>query len=415
MRGTQSVARNLRLDLRRGTLSVVSIGAPVVVGVLSGQAGAGLVGGITGLLLTLSDTEGSLASRLGTTADVALGIAVGAALGKWLAEEHAAFWIVFFVGIFAAGLLNQVGKGPHFAVRFGAIAFAVIAGLPELTPEILWYFAGTVALCLVAKLVDQLSNGPLPDGPPWPGSIAAPLSHWLRFALAYAIAASTGLWIGVQSGSVRAVWTAAIVLVFMLPSIRITYTRIVQGVIGTVLAVLTVWLLDLADAPQAVLTYTGPAVPGWMIPTLYTPQEIKAQTEAGVDPARAIVWRCMGGKIWACVQGNAPICGKANQDKTPTKAMRDFCAGQPNADVIPLSVIGHENPDEYDWTCKGKQRTITKQIFQVDARGFPTELWKTIALAGLRQTRRLYRIDNFTDAVPSPKSISACASLEPRV
>ena len=310
---------------------------------------------------------------------------------------------------------NQVGKGPHFAVRFGAIAFAVIAGLPELTPEILWYFAGTVALCLVAKLVDQLSNGPLPDGPPWPGSIAAPLSHWLRFALAYAIAASTGLWIGVQSGSVRAVWTAAIVLVFMLPSIRITYTRIVQGVIGTVLAVLTVWLLDLADAPQAVLTYTGPAVPGWMIPTLYTPQEIKAQTEAGVDPARAIVWRCMGGKIWACVQGNAPICGKANQDKTPTKAMRDFCAGQPNADVIPLSVIGHENPDEYDWTCKGKQPTITKQIFQVDARGFPTELWKTIALAGLRQTRRLYRIDNFTDAVPSPKSISACASLEPRV
>ena len=39
----------------------------------------------------------------------------------------------------------------------------------------------------------------------------------------------------------------------MLPDIRVTYTRIVQGVIGTMLAVLTVWLLDLADAPQAVL------------------------------------------------------------------------------------------------------------------------------------------------------------------
>ena len=252
MRGTQSVVRSLHLDLRRGTLFVVSIGAPIVVGVLTGQASAGLVGGIAGLLLTLSDTEGSLASRLGTTAGVALGIAVGAALGKWLAEEQA-FWIVFFVGIFAAGLLNQVGKGPHFAVRFGAIAFAVIAGLPELTPETLWYFAGTVALCLVMKLIDQLSNGPLPDGPPWPGSIAATMSHWLRFALAYAIAASAGLWIGVQSGSVRAVWTAAIVLVFMLPDIRVTYTRIVQGVTGTMLAVLTVWLLDLANAPQAVL------------------------------------------------------------------------------------------------------------------------------------------------------------------
>jgi uncharacterized membrane protein YccC len=161
--------------------------------------------------------------------------------------------VVFFAGIFAAGLLNRVGKGPHFAVRFGAIAFAVIAGLPELAPETLWYFGGTVALCLVAKLVDQLGNGPLPDGAPWPGSIEASQSHWLRFALAYAIAASAGLWIGVQSGSVRAVWTAAIVLVLMLPDIRLTYTRIVEGPIGTLLAALMVWLLDLASAPQAVL------------------------------------------------------------------------------------------------------------------------------------------------------------------
>ena len=252
-KGSHPLARILHLDLRRGTLSLISIGAPIVVGVVSGQAGAGLVGGITGLLLALSDTEGSLVSRLGTTAGVALGIGVGGLLGAWLASVQPIFWIVFFVGIFAAGLLNQVGKGPHFAVRFGAIAFAVIAGLPELAPETLWYFAGTVALCLVAKLIDQLGNGPLPDGAPWPGSIEASLSHWLRFALAYAIAASAGLWIGVQSGSVRAVWTSAIVLVLMLPDIRLTYTRIVQGPIGTVLAALMVWLLNLAAAPQAVL------------------------------------------------------------------------------------------------------------------------------------------------------------------
>jgi hypothetical protein len=75
----------------------------------------------------------------------------------------------------------------------------------------------------------------------------------------------------------------------------------------------------------------------------------------------------MGGKIWPCVQGNA------NQDKTPTQAMREFYASQPNAEVIP--------PMIYDWTCKGKQPTITKQIFTVDARGFPAELWKAIAPA----------------------------------
>jgi hypothetical protein len=134
-----------------------------------------------------------------------------------------------------------------------------------------------------------------------------------------------------------------------------------------------------ADAPDA--RYAGPAVPDWMVPALYSKDEIKAQKKAKVDPARAIVWRCMGGKIWACVQGNSPICGMANQEMAPTKAMREFCAGQPNAEVIPLSVIGHDHPMIYDWSCRGKKPAIARQIFTVDARGYPAELWKEIAPA----------------------------------
>jgi hypothetical protein len=132
-----------------------------------------------------------------------------------------------------------------------------------------------------------------------------------------------------------------------------------------------------SDAPDA--RYTGPKVPEWMIGALYTKDELKAQKKAKVDPARAVVWRCMSGKVWACVQGNSPICGKANTEMAPTKAMREFCASQPNAEVIPLSVIGHENPMIYDWSCKGKKPAIARQIFTVDARGFPAELWKEIA------------------------------------
>jgi hypothetical protein len=240
------------LDLRRGTLSAVSIVAPLIVGLLAGQAGGGLAGAIAGLLLTLSDTDGPLAPRLGTTLGVALGIAAGGALGAWLAAEKAMFWVAFFAAVFAAGLLNQVGKGPHFAVRFGAVALAAIAGLPQLSPEIVWYFAGTVVFCLLAKLVDQLINGPLSESAPWPGSISAPMAHWLRFALAYALAATLGLWIGVQSAAVRAVWIAAIVLVFMLPDVRLTYRRTAEGVIGAALAVFMVWLLTLATPSEAV-------------------------------------------------------------------------------------------------------------------------------------------------------------------
>ena len=133
------------------------------------------------------------------------------------------------------------------------------------------------------------------------------------------------------------------------------------------------------DGPDA--RYTGPAVPAWMMPALYSTDEIKAQKKAKVDPARAIVWRCVQGKVFGCVQGNSPICGTANQEMAPTKAMRAFCAGQPNAEVIPLSVIGHDHPMIYDWSCRGKKPVIARQIFTVDARGFPVELWKEIAPA----------------------------------
>jgi hypothetical protein len=130
------------------------------------------------------------------------------------------------------------------------------------------------------------------------------------------------------------------------------------------------------DAPDA--KYVGPVVPDWMVTKAYTPEAIKAQKSAGVDPKRSIIWRCASGTVLMCVQGNAPQCGKASTSKTPTKAMQEFCAATPNSDVIPLSVIGHENPMIYDWHCHGKQPTIKSQVFTVDAQGFPAELWQTV-------------------------------------
>jgi hypothetical protein len=242
------------------------IGAPVVVGLLSDRSGPVLVASITGLLLALSDTEGPLVIRLGMTVAVAFGIAVGALLGSSLAPGEPTFWLVFFAGIFTAGLLNQIGKGPHFAVRFGAIAFAVAAGLPTMIAQAKAYWAAAVGLALVVKLIDQLVNGPLPTGAPWLGALEATRSHWLRFALAYGLAASIGLWIGVQSGSTRAVWIAAMALVMMLPNLGATYTRIVQGVTGTVLAVASIWVLTLF-APSPVVLASFILVLAFLLPS----------------------------------------------------------------------------------------------------------------------------------------------------
>jgi len=146
----------------------------------------------------------------------------------------------FFLAAFSSGLLTQLGKGPHFALRFGAIALAVVAALPTLVPVDYAYLAGAVLLSIVSRVLDHLINGPLQSAGPWFSAASFDRSVWVRFALAYALASTVGLWIGIQSGSIRAVWISAITLVLMVPNVRTTYNRVFEGVLGTALAVGTV-------------------------------------------------------------------------------------------------------------------------------------------------------------------------------
>ncbi len=241
------------LDARRGILFLINIGLPILVGVLFGETSAALIGGITGLLLSLADTEGPLGGRLRLTLMVAAGIVVGGALGAWLNFIRPIFWVAFFLAVFAAGLLNQLGKGPHFALRFGAISLAVVASLPEIVPQEYAYFAGTVLLCLLSRSVDHFLNGPLAFSGPWLGTSSFDRWGWLRFALAYALSATAGLWIGIESGSIRAVWTSAITLVLMVPDVSMTYRRVFGGIAGTALAVCTVWLVTSISHSPALL------------------------------------------------------------------------------------------------------------------------------------------------------------------
>jgi len=148
-----------------------------------------------------------------------------------------------FLAAFSSGLLTQVGKGPHFALRFGAISLAVVAALPTLNPVDYAFLAGAVLLSIVSRVLDHLINGPLQSAGPWFSAASFDRSGWVRFALAYALASTVGLWIGIQSGSIRAVWISAITLVLMVPNVRTTYNRVFEGVLGTALAVGTVRII----------------------------------------------------------------------------------------------------------------------------------------------------------------------------
>jgi hypothetical protein len=88
-------------------------------------------------------------------------------------------------------------------------------------------------------------------------------------------------------------------------------------------------------------------------------------------------WRCMGGQVYACFVGaNLPCEEKANTDGTPTQAEQDFCQQQPDADIIPAYVTGHNTI--YEWRCTHGTAEAVKQVFQVDAQGYIADVWYQI-------------------------------------
>ena len=67
---------------------------------------------------------------------------------------------------------------------------------------------------------------------------------------------------------------------------------------------------------------------------------------------------------------------KANTSKQPTAAMQQFCAAQPDADVIPAAVTGHNTV--YAWRCAKDIPIIIQQVAQVDTQGYLANIWYEI-------------------------------------
>ncbi len=129
-----------------------------------------------------------------------------------------------------------------------------------------------------------------------------------------------------------------------------------------------------ADTPGT--PYTGPAMPVNIVKALQ--KAAGAPADAPLDPyMKGSFWRCMDSKVYACFVGaNLPCDSKANTDQTPTQAEVDYCKANPSADFIPAAVTGHDTI--YEWACKNGQPSVSKQVFQVDARGYIKEIWYQI-------------------------------------
>ena len=129
------------------------------------------------------------------------------------------------------------------------------------------------------------------------------------------------------------------------------------------------------DVPDA--RYSGPELPEAIIvgvkKALGMPNDVPAEVLQ-----QGTFWRCMNGQVYACFVGaNLPCQAQANTDRTPTDAEKEFCQQDPNADVIPMVVTGHESV--YEWRCSNGQPEIVRQFAQPDERGFLSHIWYQIS------------------------------------
>jgi len=125
------------------------------------------------------------------------------------------------------------------------------------------------------------------------------------------------------------------------------------------------------DAPDT--RYIGDAVPASI--------EDAIRLVAGIadDAPSEVVrggtsWRCMGGDVYACFVGaNLPCDAKADTRDQASTAMNDYCAANPNTDVIPAVVTGRETI--FAWRCDGEHAVVDHAVFHEDDRGYIAEIW----------------------------------------
>lgn len=96
------------------------------------------------------------------------------------------------------------------------------------------------------------------------------------------------------------------------------------------------------------------------------------------DQIMGIVWRCKSGEVKACVNIMQEYCRQGVAVLEPTDEMLSWCRDYPDAELIPLAVMGHV-PHEVNWRCSDGDPVVdTISTDYLDEDGYTAELWHTV-------------------------------------
>ena len=233
------------VKIRRRVLFLVNIGVPLVVGAITGQSQAALPAVVLGMLFGFADSEGPLLSRLRLLALDAGCIVAGASAGYFARNNPAALWSVFVAMALAVGMAPRAGRELLLTGRHAIMAFMVAAAIPTISLIELSYLFGVLLLAAVTRTVDYMIAGRLPRQRAAPLQMPSGRGSWLRFAIAFAGAATAALWLGETLDPIHTIWVVTTTLVVMQPDARASYRRIVERIAGTFAGVFIAWKITM--------------------------------------------------------------------------------------------------------------------------------------------------------------------------
>ena len=252
--------------VRRGIQFLVNIGTPLVVGALRGELQTALAAVVVGMAFGFADSDGPLLSRLRILVLDAACIAAGAGLGFASRNNDAMLWPLFVAITFAVGVAPLTGRALPLTGRHAAMAFTVAGAFPAAVGSVqIYYVLGVLLVAAAARTVDYLIAGPLPRQPAAPLQLPSGRGGWLRYALAFAGAATAALWIGQTLDPTHTIWVVATTLVVMQADARASYRRIVERIAGTFAGVFAAWLIVFA-APSVAFICVAILVAAPLIP-----------------------------------------------------------------------------------------------------------------------------------------------------
>ena len=253
-------------QVRRGIQFLVNIGTPLVVGALRGESQTALAAVVVGMAFGFADSDGPLLSRLRILALDAACIAAGAGLGFVSRNNDTVLWPLFVAITFAVGVAPLTGRALPLTGRHAVMAFTVGSAFPAAVGSVqIYYVLGVLLVAAAARSVDYLIAGPLPRQPAAPLQLPSGRGGWLRYALAFAGAATAALWIGQTLDPTHTIWVVATTLVVMQADARASYRRIVERIAGTFAGVFAAWLIVFAP-PSVAFIFAAILVVAPLIP-----------------------------------------------------------------------------------------------------------------------------------------------------